>query len=57
MDSWRDYSQFEFNQLMRGYYKEFGGRKCVHTPKEMMLYRLCVVFTFGVVVGFIINHI
>ena len=54
MNQWK---QWEFNQLMQGYYKEFGPRKCQHSPNLILFYRLCAVLTLGVVTGFIINHI
>ena len=52
------YQQQEFNQLMRGYYKEFGSKKiCKHSPKELLFYRLSLVLNLGILVGFIIKHI
>lgn len=48
------------------YYKKWKGNKyefvelpqkpkCNHTPKELLLYRLCVMFTLGVIVGVVID--
>jgi len=46
------YHQEEFNQLMRGYYRQFGGRKiCKHSPKEMLLYRLSLTFNLVILIA------
>lgn len=51
------YHQEEFNQLMQGYYQQFGKRKiCKHSPKELLIYRLSLVLNLGFVTGFIIKH-
>ena len=54
-------SQSEFNALMRGYYRDYrrGFSRvsgCVHTKAELVLYRLCVAFTVGVVVAAFVQH-
>ncbi len=48
--------QWEFNDLMRGYYKEIRGKKfCNHNPQVMLFYRLSVVFNLGVIMGFVMK--
>lgn len=49
-------NQWEFNQLMRGYYKDFKGKKrCTHNPQVMLFYRLSVVFNLGVIAGIVMK--
>lgn len=49
--------QEEFNQLMRGYYRQFGKKRiCTHNPQVILMYRLSVLFSLGVIAGFIITH-
>ncbi len=53
MDQW-NYKQAEFNQLMKGYYKD-RGKPCRHSSSEMYFYRLSVVFNLGILAGFFIT--
>ena len=49
-------NQWEFNNLMRNYYREHGGRKmCKHSPQVMLFYRLSVVFNLGVIAGMLMK--
>lgn len=49
--------QEEFNMLMRNYYWGYGRKQkvCRHTPQELMLYRLSVVFNLGVICGVLVD--
>ncbi len=50
-----EYQQWEFNQLMNNYRRQFRSQRCKHSPKEMLLYRLSLVFNLGMIVGFIVK--
>lgn len=49
-----NWKQAEFNELMRGYYRD-RGKVCRHSSGEMYFYRLSVVFNLGILVAFIIK--
>ena len=51
-------NQWEFNDLMRGYYREIRGKNfCDHSPQVMLFYRLSVVFNLGVVAGIVMKGV
>jgi len=49
-------------RLQREYYEELRGVgavrlvRCPHSPRVMLLYRLCVAFSLGVIIAFIVSR-